>query len=133
MGSAFRSCTRRALAAAALLTALAMAACGGDSDEPEPVAATCSSVVAAICAAACECGGSAGCAIAGDSGDPEDWIAFDDKNDCLTVYSLGCGGGGQSQVDYAACAGALKAPQCQPTSGGEAFAFPAACEPPPEQ
>lgn len=112
--------------------ALAAACDKGLADEPEQVAANCPAVVQAICDAACECGGAVGCAIAGDSGDPEDWIAFDDKSECVTVYSLSCGSrSGNSDVDYKACAQSLNEPACQPTSGGQAFAFPDTCKPPP--
>lgn len=132
---------RSAVLSRALAPSLALAlgfittACDeGQPDEPGGVAANCPAVVQAICDSACDCGGAAGCTIAGDSGDPEDWIAFDDKSDCVMVYSFSCGSNGQgsSQVDYAACARSLNEPACKPISGGQAFSFPEACQPPPE-
>jgi hypothetical protein len=113
-----------------LVLVLAATACDG-SEEPKQVAATCASVVNAICAAACDCGGSAGCTIADDL-DPDSSIAFADQRECLSVYSLACGNP-QSDIDYSSCADRLRRPECKMTAQGDAFAIPSVCQQGPVQ
>lgn len=85
---------------------------------------TCSSASAAICEAACDCGGSAGCSI----GDADGSITFDNKADCLSLYAFACDQQPAPSADYAACEAALESPTCVPSSDGMALMLPAACE-----
>jgi hypothetical protein len=87
--------------------------------------ATCSSTAATICAAACTCGGSAGCSIGDETGS----ITFDNERDCRSLYALGCGQA-PSNIDYEACATALKTPECVASSDGMVLKTPAACDEP---
>ena len=96
--------------------------CGGGGDD-DGVEGTCSSASAAICEAACDCGGSAGCSI----GDSDGSITFDSKADCLSLYALACGQPSSGQ-NYAACETALQTPMCVPSTDGMALMVPAACE-----
>jgi hypothetical protein len=100
------------------------AGCGGDGDDGGGKA-TCSSTAAAICAAACTCGGGAGCSIGDETGS----ITFDNKQDCLSLYALACGQPSPN-VDYDACATALKTPECVASTDGMALKTPAACNEP---
>jgi len=112
----------------AVVAALTLATgCGGDGDG-DGGKASCSSTAAAICAAACTCGGTAGCSIGDESGS----ITFDNKQDCLSLYALACGQPSPN-VDYDACATALKTPECVTSSDGMALKTPAACDEPGEQ
>jgi hypothetical protein len=109
---------------AMLVAAVLAAGCGGDGDSD----ATCSSTGAAICEAACDCGGSAGCSI----GDEEGSITFDSKSDCLMLYALGCSGD-TGEFDYGPCQAALKSPTCVASSDGMALKTPPECDVPDEQ
>jgi hypothetical protein len=85
---------------------------------------TCSSAAAAICEAACDCGGSAGCSI----GDADGSITLDNKSDCLRLYAFACDEQPSGGADYAACEAALASPTCVPSGDGMALMVPAACE-----
>jgi hypothetical protein len=102
-----------------VLVALAVtaAACGSD-DSP------CIKTAKTICAAACTCGGSSGCAI----GDTSSAISFDNEAGCVMVYSLGCSDSGSANVDFAACQSALGTPTCVQSSDGPALELPASCQ-----
>lgn len=114
-----RSSSLRALALAmAMALGLAGAACGSDED-------SCSSVASKICQAACDCGGSAGCSIGDESGS----LTFDNKSDCLQLYSFACQQP-SDKIDYKACADALATPMCVASSDGMALKTPAACDEP---
>lgn len=108
------------------LGALMLGGCGGDGNgDGEDPPATCSSTGAAICEAACECGGSAGCSI----GDEESSITFDNKQDCLMLYALACSQP-SSGVDYTACQNALKTPTCVASVDGMTLKTPPECDEP---
>ncbi|MEZ4360820.1 MAG: hypothetical protein R3B48_11615 [Kofleriaceae bacterium] len=100
----------------ALAVALALVACGEDG-------ATCSSASEAICAAACKCGGSAGCLI----GDANGAISFDNKAGCLALYSAACSQA-PANVDFAACQDAVGTATCVASPDGMALMLPAACD-----
>ncbi len=109
------------------LGALVLGGCGGDGGEEDPPA-TCSTAGAALCEAACECGGSAGCSI----GDEESSITFDNKQDCLMLYALACSQP-SSGVDYTACQSALETPTCVASSDGMTLKTPPECDEPEAQ
>jgi hypothetical protein len=102
----------------ALAVLVIVSACGGDDDE-------CIETAKTICAAACTCGGSDGCAI----GDSTGALTFDDEADCVTLYSLGCSQDDGS-IDFAACQSALATPPCVQSTDGRALDLPATCEAP---
>lgn len=114
IASRFRSLSRLLVLAALAVTA---SACGGDDDSP------CVKTAKTICAAACTCGGSAGCAI----GDATSAITFDDEAGCVALYSLGCSDAAGG-IDYAACQSALASPTCVQSTDGRALDLPTACE-----
>lgn len=105
------------LAFTAALALGGAAGCGSDDD------ASCSSVASKLCQAACDCGGAAGCAIGDESGS----ITFDNKADCLQLYSLGCQQPSDS-IDFKACSDALDTPTCVQGTDGMVLKAPAACE-----
>lgn len=105
------------LAGALMMMGLAGAGCGSDDES------SCSSVASKLCQAACNCGGSAGCSIGDESGG----ITFDNKADCVSLYSLGCSQPSEG-IDYKACADALDSPTCVASSSGMVLKTPAACD-----
>ena len=94
-----------------------LVACGGDEDP-------CDSMVETICAAACTCGGAAGCAI----GDASGAITFDNKAGCQALYGLACSQPAPSGFSYSACEKALATPMCVASTDGQALMLPAVCD-----
>lgn len=94
-----------------------LAACGEDGD-------SCASMVDTICAAACTCGGAAGCAVGDESGS----LTFDNKQGCVAVYNLACSSEPPAGFSYSACKSALASPMCVASTDGMALKLPAACD-----
>jgi hypothetical protein len=114
IASRFRSLPR--LLVLTILTIVASACGGGDDDN------ACVKTAKTICAAACTCGGSAGCVV----GDASSAVTFDNNADCVALYSLGCPGDGS--IDFAACQSALATPMCVQSTDGRALDLPPTCE-----
>lgn len=93
------------------------AACGEDGD-------SCSSMVDTICAAACSCGGTAGCAVGDESGA----LTFDNKQGCVALYNLACSSEPPAGFSYSACKSALATPMCVATTDGMAVKLPPECD-----
>lgn len=105
------------LLAFASLTASLTTACGSEEDP-------CDSMVDAICAAACSCGGAAGCAI----GDTSGAITFSNKAGCKALYGLACSEPAPAGFSYSACEKAVASPTCVQSSDGMALMLPAVCD-----
>ncbi len=102
-----------------LLASFAFAGCG-ESD--------CEKLGNTLCEMACACSSTDECRIAQGG-----WtLSFDNGSDCKSFWvGLGCMGGGDDSVDYAACLSLVENAQCVDTGGGEmAIEFPddAVCE-----
>lgn len=94
----------------------------------------CQSAGRALCQAACDCTDGPACALAtadadGGSGGT---ITFDSQADCnALIATLGCSGGDDPGIDYAACDTAIAAGMCVMDGAGDsAFVSPPACSDP---
>ena len=109
----------------AVLLGLALLGCGGDDDDDDDGGGSCASAGEAICDAACDCRDGDACAI-GEGGAT---ISFDSPEDCRGLYvTLGCTGGGDATIDYAACTQAMAAAECNGDPPDQAVALPPECE-----
>jgi hypothetical protein len=105
--------------------ALAVAGCGESK---------CSEAGHKICEKACACRAGDGCAI---TTGPPNFVtfSFDSESDCVGLFvTLGCTGGGDDSVDYAACSEALDDHQCVESGGAGEMGLlsPPECEAQPD-
>lgn len=110
-----------------LITALLLFPClaaGCGDDDP---ASTCEQAGTQICQQACACGKDK-CTIGQQSGSGVSSYSLEDLKACTDLHVvLGCWGGGNEKIDYAACLSALGGSTCTATSAGDALLLPEAC------
>lgn len=112
---------------AAALFFTALGACGGDRGDDDDDGSSCAGAGRAICQAACDCREGDGCGITDAAGGAT--LGFDTPSDCEGLYvTLGCSGGGDGSIDFAACSADVEVAECQGTGTDAAVVLPASCD-----
>ena len=100
--------------------------CGGDDDD-DGGGSTCEDAGRAICEAACACRDGDACGVTDETGAAT--LSFDTENDCTGLYvTLGCSGGGDGSIDFAACTADVGAAECLGEGADAAVVLPPSCD-----